>query len=69
MVQRAKSILRTNDFTVLYDKDFHTGSELKTTQYPGVETLVAIPGPSSTSQAPHPLFYYEFFRYNWEDDE
>src|SRR4030065_2258173 len=29
MVQRAKSILRTNEFTVLYDKGFHTGSELK----------------------------------------
>lgn len=32
MVQRAKSILRINEFTVLYDKGFHTGSELKTAQ-------------------------------------
>jgi len=30
MVRRTKSILRTNEFTVLYDKGFHTGSELKT---------------------------------------
>jgi hypothetical protein len=30
MDQRAKSILRTIDFTVLYDKGFHTESELKT---------------------------------------
>jgi transposase len=68
MVQRAKSILRTNDFTVLYDKGFHTGSELKTAQDIGVETIVAIPGVPSTSQAPDPLFNYEFFRYNREDD-
>jgi transposase len=68
MVQRAKSILRTNEFTVLYDKGFHTGSELKTSQDLGVETIVAIPGVPCTSQAPDPLFNYEFFRYNREDD-
>jgi len=68
MVQRAKSILRTNEFTVLYDKGFHTGSELKTAQDLGIETIVAIPGVPSTSQAPDPLFNYEFFTYNREDD-
>ena len=68
MVQRAKSILRTNEFTVLYDKGFHTGSELKTAQNLGVETIVAIPGVPSTSQAPNPLFNYEFFKYKKEDD-
>ena len=68
MVQRAKSILRTNEFTVLYDKGFHTGSELKTAQDLGVETIVAIPGVPSTSQAPDPLFNYEFFKYNREED-
>ncbi len=68
MVQRAKSILRTNEFTVLYDKGFHTGSELKTAQDIGVETIVAIPGVPSTSQAPDPVFNYEFFIYNKEDD-
>jgi transposase len=68
MVQRAKSILRTNEFTVLYDKGFHTGSELKTAQDLGVETIVAIPGVPSTSQAPNPLFNYEFFIYKKQDD-
>jgi transposase len=68
MVQRAKSILRTNDFTVLYDKGFHTGSELKTAQELGVETIVAIPDVPSTSQAPNPIFNYENFIYNKEDD-
>jgi transposase len=68
MVQRAKSILRTNDFTVLYDKGFHTGSELKTAQEMSVETIVAIPGVPSTSQVPNPVFNYENFIYNKEDD-
>jgi len=68
MVQRAKSILRTNEFTVLYDKGFHTGSELKTAQELGIETIVAIPGVPSTSQAPDPLFNYENFKYNKEED-
>lgn len=68
MVQRAKSILRTNEFTALYDKGFHTGSELKIAQDLGVETIVAIPGVPSTSQAPNPLFNYEFFKYNREGD-
>lgn len=68
MVQRAKSILRTNEFTVLYDKGFHTGSELKTAQDLGAETIVAIPGVPSTSQAPDPMFNYEFFKYNKKED-
>ena len=29
MLQRAKSILHTNEFTALYDKGYHTGSEFK----------------------------------------
>ena len=68
MVQRAKSILRNNEFTVLYDKGFHTGSELKTAQDLGIETIVAVPRAPSTSQAPNPLFNYEHFSYNKEDD-
>jgi len=68
MVQRAKSILRSNEFKVLYDKGFHTGSELKTAQNLGVETIVAIPDVPSTSQAPDPMFNYEFFRYNRKED-
>jgi transposase len=68
MVQRAKSILRTNEFTVLYDKGFHTGSELKTAQKIGVETIVAIPEKPSTSQAPNHDYNYEYFIYNKETD-
>jgi hypothetical protein len=68
MVQRAKSILGTNDFTVLYDKGFHTGSELKTAQELGVETVVAIPAVPSTSQAPDHDYNYEHFIYDKEAD-
>jgi transposase len=68
MVQRAKSILRTNEFTALYDKGFHTGSELKTAQDLGVETIVAIPAVPSTSQAPNHDYNYENFIYDKEAD-
>jgi transposase len=68
MVQRAKSILRTTDFTVLYDKGFHTGSELKTAQDLGIETIVAVPAVPSTSQAPNHDYNYEHFIYNKEAD-
>jgi len=68
MVQRAKSILRTTEFTALYDKGFHTGSELKTAQNLGIETIVAIPGIPSTSQAPNHDYNYEHFRYDEEAD-
>jgi transposase len=68
MVRRAKSILRTNEFTVLYDKGFHTGSELKTAQDLGIETIVAIPGVPSTSQAPNHDYNSEHFIYDEESD-
>ena len=64
MVQRAKSILGCNDFTALYDKGYHTGSELKTAQDLGIETIVAIPGVPSTSQAPDPAYNFEHFKYD-----
>ena len=64
MVQRTKSILGTNEFTVLYDKGFHTGSELKIAQDLGVETIVAIPKLPSTSQAPNHEYNYEYFRHD-----
>jgi len=41
-----KSILRTNEFTALYDKGYHTGSEFKIAHDLNIETLVAIPKPT-----------------------
>ena len=68
MVQRAKSILRKSDLTVLYDKGYHTGSELKTVQDLGIETVVAIPSVPATSQAPDSAYNYENFIYDPETD-
>jgi transposase len=68
MVRRAKSILGTNEFTVLYDKGFHTGSELKIALDLGIETIVAIPGVPSTSQAPNHEYNSEHFIYDQKAD-
>jgi len=46
----------------------HTGSELKTAQDLGVETIVAIPGVPSTSQAPNHDYNYEHFIYDETTD-
>ncbi len=43
MLRRAKTILRSNDFTALYDKGYHTGSEFKTADEMGIDVMVAIP--------------------------
>jgi len=68
MVQRAKTILGTNEFTALYDKGYHTRSELKTAQGLGIETIVAIPDVPSTSQAPDHAYNYENFKYDPASD-
>jgi hypothetical protein len=47
MLGRAKKILGSADFTALYDKAYHTGSELKTGIEMGVKLMVAIPGVAS----------------------
>lgn len=66
MLQRAKSILRTNNFTALYDKGYHTGSEFETANKLGVKTIVAIP--SVAAQAPNPAYNVEHFEYNKTKD-
>ena len=64
MARRAKSILRTSDFTLLYDKGYHTGSELKIALDLGIETVVAIPDIPSSSHAPNPDYNVSEFNYN-----
>lgn len=68
MLQRAKSILGTNDFTGLYDKGYHTGSELDMAERLGIETLVAVPGMPRSSQAPDPKYNVENFAYSYQND-
>lgn len=64
MLRRAKSILGTNEFTALYDKGYHTGSELEIGQKLGIETLVAIPDAPGNNHAPEPQYDVEQFLYN-----
>jgi len=64
MLQRAKSILRANDFTALYDKGYHTGSEFDIAEKLDVNVMVAIPGKPASSQAPDPNYNVENFIYN-----
>lgn len=68
MLQRAKSILGTNEFTALYDKGYHTGSEFDMAEKLGVEVMVAIPARPKSSQAPNPDYNMENFVYNGQAD-
>jgi transposase len=64
MVRRAKTILKTNQFTALYDKGYHNGPELCAVEQLGVTALVAIPASPSTSQAPDPAYNMSQFTWN-----
>lgn len=66
MLRRAKSILGSSDFTALYDKGYHTGTEFKTAWELDVDVLVAIP--TVAAQAPNPDYNVEHFVYNKEGD-
>jgi transposase len=66
MLKRAKSILQTNEFTALYDKGYHTGSEFQIADKLGIEVMVAIP--TVAAQAPNPAYNVEHFIYNKEAD-
>lgn len=68
MLRRAKSILKHNNFTALYDKGYHTGSEFHTANTLGIQTLVAIPNIGRASQAPNPKYNVENFQYNPKKD-
>lgn len=64
MLRRAKTILQSSHFTALYDKGYHTGSELKTAMDAGIEVMVAIPDISSASMAPDPSYNVSEFVYD-----
>ncbi len=66
MVRRSKCILGTADFTALFDKGYHTGSELKTAIEAGVHTLVAPPGVASF--APNENYNFDKFIYDSIND-
>jgi transposase len=67
MVRRAKTILGHTDFTAIFDKGYHTGTEFDYAHKHGVEVLVAFP--DVASHAPDVSFDVEHFEYSKERDE
>lgn len=66
MLRRARTILRTNSFTALYDKGYHTGSQFEYAQQLGINVLVSIPEVSS--HAPDLSYDLQHFSYDKELD-
>ena len=66
MLRRSKTILGHNNFTAIYDKGYHTGSEFAYAHRLGVDVLVAIPGVSA--HAPDTAFDVEHFKYSKDTD-
>jgi len=63
-----KSILRHNHFTALYDKGYHTGSELAIADALHISAIVAIPPFSGASHAPDLNYDVEHFDYDPQTD-
>jgi hypothetical protein len=57
-----------NDFTALYDKGYHTGSEFDIAENLGIDVMVSIPATPKSSQAPDPAYNVENFIYNQDDN-
>jgi transposase len=68
MLRRAKTILRKNTFTALYDKGYHTGTEFQIADELGINVMVAVPGKPRSSEAPDPAYNVEHFIYNEHDN-
>lgn len=66
MLRRTKTILGHNNFTAIYDKGYHTGSEFDYANKLGIDVLVAIPGVAA--HAPDVGFDVEYFKYDKTTD-
>jgi len=66
MLRRTKTILQTSQFTALYHKGYHTGSEIKKAVEMGVNVMAAIPG--VVSFAPDENYNFDKFIYNEKVD-
>jgi transposase len=69
MLERAVEIIGHNKFTALYDKGYHTGTELKTAIELGVNAIVSAPDLGSASRAPNPAYNVQHFKYDQENDQ
>jgi len=67
MVRRAKTVIGHSNFTALYDKGYHTGTEFDYAHKHGVEVMVAFP--DVASHAPDISFDVQNFGYNKQSDE
>lgn len=66
MLARASAILETAHFTALYDKGYHTGSELKAAYDLEINAIVAVP--DVASNAPDEQYNVSNFIYNQGND-
>lgn len=66
MLRRAKIILGVDRFTALYDKGYHTGSEIKKAVELNVEIMVAIQGVAAF--APDENYNFSHFKYDETTD-
>lgn len=66
MLQRAENILESNNFTALYDKGYHTGSEFRKADELGIDVMVAIP--AVAANAPNPEYNVEKFTFDKTND-
>lgn len=66
MLRRTKTILGKTEFTAIYDKGYHTGSEIKTGIEMGIDIMVAIP--DVASHAPNVAYDVEHFKYDHIQD-
>ena len=66
MLRRTKTILGHNNFTAIYDKGYHTGSEFDYANNLGIDVLVAIPGVAA--HAPDMAFDVEYIKYDKTTD-
>jgi len=66
MLERANEIIPVKEATILYDKGYHTGSEIKKAIELEVNIMVAIP--AVASHAPDHNYDIENFNYNQEND-
>ena len=67
MLERTNEITPVKDVTILYDKGYHTGSEIKKAVEMEVNIMVAIP--AVASHAPDRRYDLEHFTYNEKDDQ
>jgi hypothetical protein len=67
MAQQAKAILEEDEITVVADRGYYSGEEIKTCEEAGIETYVAKPQTSGNQSKGY--FGKRDFKYHPEDDE